>query len=374
MLNETRGPEEVRGHAPNIQSQHEYGSNRGITTNEVSKALKEMGRAKAVDLDNITIEVWKCLGEEGIQWLTSLFNVIWRTHIMPEEWRSSTLIPIYKNKGDAQVCGNYRGIKLLSHTMKLWERVIEKRIREEVVIKEYQFGFMPGRSTFEAIHVLRKLMEKCREKKKDLHMVFIDLEKAYDNIPRYIIWDSLEAKGVSLTHIKAIRDMYDGASTNIQTPVRITKSFLVEVGLHQGSTLSLFLFAIILNELLKSIWETVLWCMLFANDIVLVAETSEEANAKLEEWRAVLEGKGLRISRTKTEYLRCNFSGNEQHDDPEVIIGEDVVANTKKFKYLGSVIQSNGEIDENVTHRYKRVGLCGEQPLECYVIESFRLD
>ena len=80
------------------------------------------------------------------------------------------------------------------------------------------------------------------------------------------------------------------------------------------------------------------WCMLFVHDIVLVAETSEEANAKLEEWRAVLEGKGLRISRTKIAYLKCNFSGDEQHDYPEVIIGEDVVASTNRFKYLGSVI------------------------------------
>ena len=70
---------------------------------------------------------------------------------MPEEWRVSTLIPLFKNKGDAQVCGNYRGIKLLSHTMKLWERVIEKRIRRETVIRENQFGFMLGRSTTEAI-------------------------------------------------------------------------------------------------------------------------------------------------------------------------------------------------------------------------------
>ena len=64
----------------------------------------------------------------------------------------------------------------------------------------------------------------------------------------------------------------------------------------------------------KSIWETMPWCMLFTNDIVLVKETSEEANVKLEEWRAVLESKWLHISCIKTEYLRCNFSGNEKHD------------------------------------------------------------
>ena len=76
LLNETRGPKEVRGHASNVQSQHKHGSNRGITTNEASKALKEMGQAKAVGPDNIPIEVWRFLGDEGIQGLTSLFNVI----------------------------------------------------------------------------------------------------------------------------------------------------------------------------------------------------------------------------------------------------------------------------------------------------------
>nr|GFD03047.1 retrovirus-related Pol polyprotein LINE-1 [Tanacetum cinerariifolium] len=68
---------------------------------------------------------------------------------MPDEWRLSEVIPIYKNKGDAQAYSNYRGIKLLSHTMKLWERVIEKRLRRESRVSENQFGFMPGRSTTE---------------------------------------------------------------------------------------------------------------------------------------------------------------------------------------------------------------------------------
>ena len=93
--------------------------------------------------------------------------------------------------------------------------MLEKRIRQEAVVREHQFGFMPRRSTTEVIHVLRRLMEKYRERREDLHMVFIDLEKAYDSIPRCIIWESLEAKGVSRSHIEVIRDMYDGASTNI---------------------------------------------------------------------------------------------------------------------------------------------------------------
>jgi len=66
---------------------------------------------------------------------------------MPNEWRTSTVFPLYKNKGDIQDCNNYRGIKLLDYTTKLWEKVIEVRLRNDIVISENQFGFMLGRST-----------------------------------------------------------------------------------------------------------------------------------------------------------------------------------------------------------------------------------
>ncbi|KAD4889082.1 hypothetical protein E3N88_21155 [Mikania micrantha] len=240
---------------------------RRITWDEVQRALKKMERAKAVGPDNIPIEAWKCLEDEGVTWLTALFNKILKTGKMPDQWRSSILVPLYKKKGDAQRCENYRGIKLLSHTMKLWERVIETRLRRETQVTANQFGFMPGRSTTEAIHVLRRLMEKYREKKRDLHMVFIDLEKAYDSVPRQLIWDSLQSRGIPWRYIEMIRDTYASAKTSVRAPVGDTDLFSVHVGLHQGSALSPFLFAVILDELSKSIQEDIPWCMLFADDI-----------------------------------------------------------------------------------------------------------
>ncbi|XP_068247896.1 uncharacterized protein [Palaemon carinicauda] len=102
---------------------------------------------------------------------------------MPIMWRNSFLIPIFKEKEDIKFFNNHRAIKLLLHTTKLWEMIIERRIREETKIGEEQFGLKPGGSTTDAMFALRQLMEKYREGQKGLHIVFINLEKAYDRVP-----------------------------------------------------------------------------------------------------------------------------------------------------------------------------------------------
>ena len=104
-----------------------------------------MKKGKAVGPDELPVEVWKCMGKMGIKFLTRLFKRLLMGERMPEEWRRSVLIPIYKNKGDTQYCGNYRGIKLMSHTMKVWERIIEARLRDRVEISKQQYGFIPGK-------------------------------------------------------------------------------------------------------------------------------------------------------------------------------------------------------------------------------------
>ena len=155
-----------------------------VTRDEVEAALRRMKKGKAVGPDDIPAEACKCLGEIGVKFLTNLMNTILETERMPEDWRESALVPIYKGKGDIQDCGNYRGIKLMSHTMKTWERIMEVRLRRTVEISEEQFGFMPGRSTMDAIFALKQLLERYHEGQKMLHCAFIDLEKAYDRVPR----------------------------------------------------------------------------------------------------------------------------------------------------------------------------------------------
>ncbi|KAK3542907.1 hypothetical protein QTP70_006530 [Hemibagrus guttatus] len=272
----------------------------------VRKALKRMKSGKAVGPDDIPVEVWKCLGEAAVEFLTSLFNRVLESERMSEEWRRSALVPIFKNKGDVQSCSNYRGIKLMSHTMKLWERVVEARLRKVVEICEQQYGFMPRKSTTYAIFALRILMEKYRDGQRELHCVFVDLEKAYDRVPREELWYCMRKSGVAEKYVRVVQDMYERSRTVVRCTVGQTEEFKVEVGLHQGSALSPFLFAIVMDQLSEEVRQESPWTMMFADDIVICSESREQVEENLERWRFALERRGMKVSRSKTEYMCVN--------------------------------------------------------------------
>nr|GEY30296.1 retrovirus-related Pol polyprotein LINE-1 [Tanacetum cinerariifolium] len=228
-------------------------------------------------------------------------------------------------------------------------------LERDTSVFENQFGFMPGRSSVEAIHLIRSLIEKYRERQRDLHMDFLDLGKAYNNVPMELIWKTLVDKGTSRRYIRVIRGMYNGAKTHVRTSIRSIEFFPVDVGLHQGSTISPYLFALILDELSRGIQEDIPWCLIFADDIVLVSESTEGLNTRLENWRKVLEDNGLRVSREKTEYLRCDFGIGEiaLNEEVDIRIGEKILQPKDSFRYLGSMLHKSGRIDEDVTNRIK---------------------
>ncbi|KAK3511475.1 hypothetical protein QTP70_008958 [Hemibagrus guttatus] len=304
-----------------------------IRKDEVRKALKRMKSGKAVGPDDIPVEVWKCLGEAAVEFLANLFNRVLESERMPEEWRSSVLLPIFKNKGDVQSCSNYRGIKLMSHTMKVWERVVEARLRKVVEICEQQYGFMPRKSTTDAIFALRILMEKYRDGQKELHYVFVDLEKAYDR--------------VSDKYVRVVQDMYERSRTVVRCAVGQTEEFNVEVGLHQGLALSPFLFAIVMDQLSEEVRQESPWTMMFADDIVICSESREQVEENLERWRFALERRGMKVSRSKTEYMCVN----EREESGTVRLQGEEVKKVQEFKYLGSTVQSNGECAKEVKKR-----------------------
>ncbi|KAK3567883.1 hypothetical protein QTP86_027321, partial [Hemibagrus guttatus] len=318
-----------------------------IRKDEVRKALKRMKSGKAVGPDDIPVEVWKCLGEAAVEFLASLFNRVLESERMPEVWRRSVLVPIFKNKGDVQSCSNYRGIKLMSHTMKVWERVVEARLRQVVEICEQQYGFMPRKSTTDAIFALRILMEKYRDGQKELHCVFVDLEKAYDRVSREELWYCMRKSGVAEKYVRVVQDMYERSRTVVRCAVGQTEEFNVEVGLHQGSALSPFLFAIVMDQLSEEVRQESPWTMMFADDIVICSESREQVEENLERWRFALERRGMKVSRSKTEYMCVN----EREGSGTVRLQGEEVKKVQEFKYLGSTVQSNGECGKEVKKR-----------------------
>ena len=179
--------------------------------------------------DGIPVAVWNSLGEEGVDMLLDLFQKIFEQEKIPEEWRDSVIVLIFKEKGDIQDCGNYRGLNMIYHTMKIWERIIDRILREETSIGEEQFGFMPGRGTTDAIFAATQVIEKHRKMPKELHIVFIDHVKACDMVPRQEVWRCLREQGVPEKCVRLVKD----TRTQVKTSIGLTSKITVRVGLHQ---------------------------------------------------------------------------------------------------------------------------------------------
>ena len=90
-----------------------------ISGEDVRTGLRKIKKGKAQGPDDIPVEVWIALGNKGVEFLVNFFNRLLQGEKMPDEWRRNVLVPLYKGKGDIKECGNYREIKLISHTVKL---------------------------------------------------------------------------------------------------------------------------------------------------------------------------------------------------------------------------------------------------------------
>ena len=115
-------------------------------------------------------------------------------------------------------------------------------------------------------------------------------------------------KGVPEKYVRIVKDTHVEARTMVKSSVGLTSTITVRVGLHQGSSLSPYLFDLVMDVLGRGIKEQPPWSMLFADDIVLCSTRREEVERNLEEWRKAIEERGLKISRKRTKY----WSSSEQ--------------------------------------------------------------
>ncbi|XP_047495893.1 uncharacterized protein LOC125043700 [Penaeus chinensis] len=228
-----------------------------INEKEVEEAMKKMKSGRATGCPGLPVDLLEHLGKEGIQMVTSLLQ---------------------RRKGDPVDCGNFRGIKLLEHVMKILEKVIEGRIRGLVSVNDIQFGFGPGRGTMDAAFIIIQQQDKHLEVNRDLYYTFMNLEKAYDRIPRDLVYLPQTAK----------------------SPRETDKDGLP-------------------------------WELLFADDLVVVTDSEEELQRRCLRRQIGMESKGLKVSTKKTEVMASS------RRDVEVNIKDKNNARLKQvqeFKYL----------------------------------------
>ena len=139
--------------------------------------------------------------------------------------------------------------------MKVVEKIFEYRIRQQIELDDMQFGFMKGKGTTDAIFMARQMQENFRVKGYKLYFGFVDLEKAFDRVPREVISWAMRTLGVEEWLVLAVMSMYMGAKTVVRTVYGISKGFEVKVGMHQGSGLSPLLFVIVMEAIELSLQQ-----------------------------------------------------------------------------------------------------------------------
>ena len=186
-----------------------------ITNEMVIEALSKMKKGKATGPSGLNVEMILVVSDDIILAITHLINYIIADKKIPHDWRLSYIINCYKGKEDALLRGNYRGLKLSDQVMKLMEHILATIIRTQVDIDAMQFGFMSGRGTTDAIFILQQVHQKYLSKHKDLYFAFVDLEKAFDRVPRKVLWWALRKVGVDEWLIRTIQAMYTNAKSSV---------------------------------------------------------------------------------------------------------------------------------------------------------------
>jgi len=151
------------------------------------------------------------------------------------------------------------------------------------------FGFMKGKGTTDAIFIVRQMQEKFRAKAL---FWLCEFGKAFDRIPREVIRWAIHKLGVEEWLVLAVMSMYTGAQTVVTTGYGNSNCFEVNIGMHQSSALSPLLFVTVVEALSREFRVVLRWELLYADDLVVIAETEDDLIKRLNEWKDNMENGG----------------------------------------------------------------------------------
>lgn len=347
----------------------EENEENNITLAEVKAAVKNIKNQKAEGADQIAPEFIKYGGEKAIETLWKLLMQVWDEEKIPEEWKQNIIVPIYK-KGSSTDCNNYRAICLASVILKIYTRIIEKRIRSitEKHMQEEQAAFRALRQTQDHIFTLRTTIEKMLEYQRDIFVAFLDLTAAFDNIDRNQIWKVLEEKKVPLKLRKVTESVYKEVYGRVRIKGNLSKTFIMDKGLKQGDSLSPLLFILLMDKVAKECnnknrkfrtklghWNLIpthIQSLIFADDIVLIADSPDKLQQILKNWEEKLKEMNMIINPNKSKILHVT-KNKEQNLDLNITIQEEKLEVVEQYKYLGTMFSKSGKISEEIKNRVK---------------------
>ncbi|KAK3557429.1 hypothetical protein QTP70_026629, partial [Hemibagrus guttatus] len=266
--------------------------------------------------------------------------------VLPDDWE--TTAEVIRETG-RKVLGVSSGRRKEDKETWWWNEEVQDSIqRKRLAKKKWDMDRTEeNRQEYKELQHRVKRGRCLRPSRRHMTSCTLDLEKAYDRVPREELWYCMRKSGVAKKYVRVVQDMYERSRTVVRCAVGQTEEFKVEVGLHQGSALSPFLFAMVMDQLSEKVRQESSWTMMFADDIVICSESREQVEENLERWRFALEIRVMKVSRSKTEYMCVN----EREGSGTVRLQGEEVKKVQEFKYLGSTVQSNGECGKEVKKR-----------------------
>ncbi|CAG9136099.1 unnamed protein product [Plutella xylostella] len=354
--------------------------NRPLAREEVVLAIKQLHNKRAVGIDCIPAELLRYGGEELHTQVWELFVRMWELRRVPNDFLVSRISTLYKSKGDRSDCDSYRGISLLSVCGKVFARILLNRLMtlSEQFLPETQFGFRPDRGTCEAIFAIRQLQEKSREQGQNLYLCFVDLEKAFDSVPREALWLVLQKVGCTEDFVELLRLLHDNMQCCVTVDGEQSNFFPVTCGVKQGCviapTLFAIYFAVVVQEVLRSCSQGVhirfrtdgklfnlarlkastkvsyamVTEVMYADDLSFAADSPDGLQQLMTAFHSSCSKFGLKVSVKKTEVMSLDMHG---HETLAIHIGEDLLKQVDKFRYLGSTISSKCDLDAEINSR-----------------------
>ena len=223
---------------------------------ELEEVIRNLKRRKAPGPDEIPTETLKEMNGQQRKKILQLIKRWWINEDMGEEELRARVVLIYK-KGDTNKFENYRPISLLNTLYKIFAAILQRRIANTLDrhLQETQYGFRKDKSTGDAIHLIRRVIEYGESTNNQLHLLLLDWEKAFDKVDRKGLITAMERMGVDDKLISLVKMLYKDTRFKVEIEGESSEWMKQETGIRQGCPLSPYLFLIVMTVMFHDVHD-----------------------------------------------------------------------------------------------------------------------